>query len=180
MEYTFKNGPGENEVRVEATLLDLVIEENGNERIIPYAAITAVKLHRASDRYYTEIEALHFGTFRISNRLYTAVDTWKDQSRQYHAFVRMLHHQLLKNQSPAVFCFSSRHTGFLVKVVLLLLLGITVYLVEEYYRFFPLNPILIAVLVSGISMLITLMPYVTNRLKPYSPNNIPLDMLPPA
>ena len=180
MTYTFKSGPHQDVIELELTNFQLMIHQHGKERVIPYSAITDVRLECKSGLFSMTLQSLDYGSVRITNRSFAEEGKWDDQSRQYHTFVRVLHLHLLKSHCPAEFCSGFKPTNLMTKLVLLVVLSILVYSVENYFHFLPINPLMTAGIVLLLGTLILLIPYLKNPPKHYKPSDIPLNMLPPA
>ena len=179
MKYTFTNHPNRNPTEVELNSFQLIIREYGQERMIPYSAITDVRLQRKKDLYFMSIQSLDFGSIQISNRLYSSSGQWQDQSRQYQTFVRVLHLHLSKAQCVAEFCVGFKPNSIVIKFILLTVLSLLVYFVEDYLNVLSIHPLLAASITLGIGAFLLLAPYLQNFPKSYNPSDIPLNMLPP-
>lgn len=180
MKYTCKNSPGQDTVEVELNNIQLLIRQRGKNRVIPYSSITDVGLQRNGAFYFITIQSLDFGSVRLSNRFYTEKDQTIDQSRQYHTFVRVFHLHLLKAQSNADFSSGFKPTRMTTKFITLILLSAFVYFTGEYLLDLPLNNLVASLTTLGLGVFLILAPYLTNPPKSYVPNDIPLNMLPPA
>jgi len=180
MKYAFKSQPNQNVIEMELTSFQIVIHQQGKERVIPYSAITDVRLECKKGLFFTTIQSLDFGSIQLSNRSVGESGKWEDQSRQYHTFVRVLHHHLMKTHCPAEFCAGFKPSHLSVKFMVLILVAALFYFVEEYFNIFHIHPLLVVLIVSGIGTLIILSPFLKNPPKSYNPSDIPLNMLPPA
>jgi hypothetical protein len=180
MKYIFKSDPHLDSTELELTNFQLVVRQQGKERVIPYSAITDVRLECKSGSFFMTLQSLDYGSVRITNRSFVADGKWDDQSRQYHTFVRVLHLHLLEVHCKAEFCSGFKPTHLATKLVLLVVLSVLVYLVEDYFHVLPLSPFLEAGAVLIVSTLFLMVPYLKNPPKHYEPSNIPLNMLPPA
>ena len=180
MKYTFNNHPGRNPIEVELNSFQLIIREPGQERMIPYSAITDVRLERRKNHYFMNIQSLDFGSIQISNRLYSSSQKWQDQSRQYQTFVRVLHLHLSKVQCVAEFCAGFKPNSLLTKLSLLAIFSFLVYFIEDYFNVLSIHPFVTASITMGIGAFLLLAPDLRNIPKSYNPSDIPLNMLPPT
>jgi hypothetical protein len=180
MQYTFTNGPHQGQIELELTNFQLHIRQQGKERIIPYSVITDVRLECKSGHFFMTLQSLDYGSVKISNRSFAEEGKWEDQSRQYHTFVRVLHLHLLKSHCPAEFCSGFKPSHLMTKLILLVILSVLVYSIENYLHLLPINPIITAGAALIVGTLILIVPYLKNPPKHYKPSDIPLDMLPPA
>jgi hypothetical protein len=180
MKYNFNNYPDKNPTEVELNSFQLIIRERGHERIIPYSAITDVRLEHRKDHYLMSIQSLDFGSIQISNRLLSSSRQWQDQSRQYQTFVRVFHLHLSKAQCLAEFCAGFRPNSIVIKLILLTVFSFLVYFVEDYFNILSIHPLLTAFITLGIGAFLLLAPYLRNFPKSYNPSDIPLNMLPPT
>lgn len=158
----------------------IFIREHSQERMIPYSAITDVRLERRKDYYFMRIQSLDFGSIQISNRLFSGSGQWQDQSRQYQTFVRVLHLHLSKAQCVAEFCAGFKPNSIVIKFILLTILSCLVYFIEDYLNVLSVHPLFAASTTLGIGSFLLLAPYLRNLPKSYNPSDIPLNMLPPT
>ncbi|MFZ2906465.1 MAG: hypothetical protein WAZ98_09705 [Cyclobacteriaceae bacterium] len=180
MKYSFKNGPDHPVTELELTNFQLLIREQGRERVIPYPDITDVNLECKGNSFYMTVQSLDFGSLRISNRSFNESGTWDNQSRQYHTFVRVLHMHLLKAHCQAEFCSGFKPSHMLTKFSLLFLLSALLYFFADYTRILPINPLVAGSVLLILGTAFLLLPYVKNPPKHYKPSDIPLNLLPPA
>lgn len=180
MKYSFKSAPDHPLTELELTNFQLLIREQGRERVIPYPDITDVNLECKGHSFYMTVQSLDFGSVRISNRSHSESGKWEDQSRQYHTFVRVLHMHLLKATCQAEFCSGFKPSHMLTKFSVLILFSALIYFLEDYARLLPISPLLAASVILILGTLFLLIPYAKNPPKHYKPSDIPLNMLPPA
>lgn len=180
MKYAFNDRPGQELVEIELNNFQLIIHQQGKDRVIPYSAITNVRLERRSDFFFMTLQSLDFGSIRINNRLYNQSRQWQDQSRQYHTFVRVLHLHLLNTSCGAEFCSGFKPNSVTLKSALLVILSVLVYLSEDYFDILSIHPFVAACATLGLGALLLGLAYLKNPPKSYKPSHIPLNMLPPA
>jgi hypothetical protein len=180
MKYAFNIHPDRNSIEVELNSFQLIIHEHGQERTMPYSAITDVRLERRKDIFFMTIHSLDYGSVRISNRLYSSSKQWHDQSRQYQTLVRILHLHLLKTQCEAEFCAGFKPNSMPTKFILITILSSLVYFIEDYFDIITfVHPVMAGFITLVIGILLLMAPYLRDIPKSYSPSDIPLNMLPP-
>ncbi len=179
MEYSFQNSLNEKPVKAILEEFELTIDTEENKKNIPYASITEVRLGRKKDLYYTHIISQDYGTLLITNRTYESAGEWKDQSRTYHTFIRVLHMHL-QNKSKASFYSGFSLGAQALKLGGAFLLSCFLFLAEEYFDVVTTNSILISVLFFGVCVVLIVLPNLSQWPKNYQPTDIPLNLLPPA
>src|SRR5687768_6014542 len=95
VEYTFKNSLSEKAYTIILNQHDLTVQSRGKEETIPYDSITAVKLSKNSGsgfkiRIFSDVHR----PISVTNKYYLPSGEFEDRSRQYTAFVRVLHFHL--------------------------------------------------------------------------------------
>ena len=178
MDYTFHNSIGK-QIQVELNEYELVIRENEKEQLIPYSAITDVRLERKKNSYIADIQSMDFGSVQIYHH---NEGTQEDQvqSRLYNTFIRILHFHLIKNRCHVEFYSGFKPSRIVEKFIFIVLLSAFAYLTEDYFSIIPLQPHIFGLLILGCGSLLLTGPYLINRPKTYNPSDIPLNMLPPV
>jgi hypothetical protein len=178
VEYTFKNSLTE---KVQTVILNqgyLVVQTADKEETIAYSNIRTVRLSRANgNTYRITLLADNHSSISISNKYYLPGGACEDRSRQYAAFVRVLHYHL-KEKSDAIYS-----SGFSLNLLFAWLLisafaSVFVSFISEYLGLSLLNPFVQATV---LTMLLMFVIFLMNRRRlprTYSPSEIPFQFLP--
>lgn len=179
MEYFFQSGRHEKPVKAILNEFDMVVETSTGTKSIPYASITEVRLGKKKDLYYSQVIALDFGTLLIPNKSVDTSGAWKDQSRIYHTFIRVLHLHL-SSKSKASFYTGFNFNEQAIKIMALLMATALLFLSEEYFDWVPLSALILSLLFFALGFILILAPKLSQWPKSYEPTEIPFDLLPPA
>lgn len=79
----------------------MILQSAGDEKHVGYADVTRVRLRHAQGRYLMLITFKDSETLEISNKYYLTDTEPEDRSRQYGAFVRLLHFHLSQKGNTA-------------------------------------------------------------------------------
>jgi hypothetical protein len=172
MEYTFQSEAG-HLLRVALSEFQLTLYKREEEQIIPYSAITDVRLFRKNDSYFTEINSLDFGFIRIFCR------QGSGKEAPYCRFVQKLHEQLIRNKCEADFSAGFRRKDSVKRFLFFSLVSVLIFLIEDYYDFLPVSDLSVLLILALITLLAVGIPLVLNRGETYPPSKIPIRFLPP-
>lgn len=179
MEYSFQGGPNEKPVKAILNEFEMVVETSSGSKSIPYASITEVRLAKKKDLYYSHVIALDFGTLIIPNKSVDESGGWKDQSRIYHTFIRVLHLHL-SSKSKASFYTGFNFSEQAIKIMVLFMGTALLFLSEEYFDWVPLSAFILSLVFFACGFILIMAPKLSQWPKSYEPTEIPLDLLPPA
>lgn len=176
-EYTFKNSAGDKPCTVILTDYDLIVQTGGGERSIPYANIASVRLCRSRNIFTAVIQPDGQSAITISNQFYLSGREREDRSRQYATFVRILHYHLKNKSAPEYVCGKHLHRLITLACVLVVL-SFALAFVLEYLNLNPLSTWGLALLISGVLLLILTATNWGRFPNIYKPDQIPFQFLP--
>jgi hypothetical protein len=143
------------------------------EKVIPYLAITDVRLLRKNDRFFAEINSLDFGFIRICCLQGSGKET------TYCRFIQKLHEQLIRNKCETSFSIGFRTKDSMKNFLYFSLGAVFISFIEDYYDFLPFSRISVMLFLAVIGLLVVGIILAMNRGKAYHPSKIPLHVLPP-
>lgn len=157
---------------------DLTIQSPDREEKIPYGSVRSVKLSRRNaGRYGMQISFDSHRSVLITNMYYLASGEFEDRSRQYTAFVRILH-QHLRLKSSAVYSSGNSFSLLLIWSLLSAFFSFLISFVSEYLGLSLINPFMQALI---LAMVVVVIIFFLNRGAlpgKYSPDEIPVQFLP--
>lgn len=181
MEYSFRNSPHEKAKRavLNLTTIDLYYDEA--KYTIPYKDINGVWLNKPGGictcrAYSCTLNIKDKKPLFISSKNYDEKGNTLEQSNHYNSFVRVLHHHL-QTKSKAEYKFGVQPMQYLLRVcmVIAILAGFilsSLYLNINQYLLIGTALVSLFGTVCGVNFCITNFP------KGYTPENIPLKLLP--
>jgi hypothetical protein len=178
MEYTFRNGPKEKEIKLR--LGETSIEISSDEPFrIPYEEITEVLLNHTGNLYLASITALNKEPLRLSNFSYQHDGERIDQSRAYMTFVRVLHIHLYGKEKTS-FRTGSRRSKLVLYTVGFVGIAVLAFLSAYYFNQLRVVPVFIVGLLVIPSFLLLYKLRPSQWPKSYDPASLPMHLLPPA
>jgi len=177
VEYTFKNSLSEIVQTIILNKNHLILQFPEGEIVVSYEQIKAVHLSKANDTFKITIIPSKQRPIAVTNKYYLPNGSCEDRSRQYTAFVRVLHYHLNSQSKPI---YSSGFSLSLLAVWALVFAFISFFVsfVSEYLGLSLMNPYAQAL---ALTMLLTggLFLLRQGKLpKTYSPTEIPYQFLP--
>jgi hypothetical protein len=178
VEYTFKNSQSEKVHTVILKPYHLVVQSAGNEEVIPYASITAVRLAKVNSNHFrTTLSSDDHTSVTITNKYYLPDGQVEDRSRQYTSFIRVLHYHLKDKGSPVY------TSGFSLNLLTawLLISAFTAFFISfisEYLGVSIINPFAQGLILTLIIAITVVVAYRGRLPKTYSPGEIPFQFLP--
>jgi hypothetical protein len=178
VEYTFKNSSSEKVQTIILNQYNFNLQAAGKEIILPYANVHSVRLSKNNAKIFKiTIYSESHRPIIITNKYYLPDGQWEDRSRQYTAFVRVLHYHL-KDKSSTVYT-----SGFSLNLLTAWLLisaftSFFVSFISEYLGISLMNPFVQALLLTAM---ITIFIVAVNRgrlPRTYPPEDIPFQFLP--
>ncbi|TXH25571.1 MAG: hypothetical protein E6Q96_08995 [Cyclobacteriaceae bacterium] len=176
-EYTYKNGAGEKPCTVSLTDYNLIIQTGDQIRSIPYANIVSVRLCRSRNRFTAIVQPDGQPSITISNQFYLSGREYEDRSRQYATFVRILHFHLKDKSTPEYVCGKHLHR-LITWACILVVLSFAVAFVLDYFNQNPFSTWGLALLISGVMLLILTATSWGRFPNIYKPDQIPFQFLP--
>jgi hypothetical protein len=178
VEYTFKNSLSEKACTIVLGNEALTIECAGLEKTISYDRVTAVRLSRKNGQSYgVVIRSRDHRPITVTNKYHLSAAECEDRSRQYAAFVRILHHHL-KTKAAPLYTSGKSLTVVMIWMLPAAFFSFVLSFISEYFGFSLINPF-------GQSLILTLsivsVMIAINRgavSKQYSPEDIPFQYLP--
>jgi hypothetical protein len=178
VEYTFKNSLAEKAVSITLNQYNFSIQHADKEEVIPYAGITSVRLSRTTgSTFRILINAEGREPVIVSNKYFLPNGSAEDRSKQYVAFVRVLHYHLKEKST------TSYISGFSLNLLTVWLLisafaSFFVSFVSEYLEISLFNPFVQALILTGLIVTTVIIFNRGHFPKHYSPGEIPLRFLP--
>jgi hypothetical protein len=178
VEYTFKSSSRDKVRTIILGQHSFKIQSAEREEVIPYARVNSVRLSKMNgNRFCITLSAEGQKPISICNQYYLPDGRSEDRSRQYTAFVRVLHYHLKTNSHSVFFSGFSFHLLW-IWVLTSAFAGFFVSFISEYFGISLMNPF-------GQALILTIM-FTTGMLlinrgrlpKTYSPEEIPLQYLP--
>jgi hypothetical protein len=178
VEYTFKNSSGDKVQTIILSQHSFKIQSADNEEVIPYSKIYSVRLSKMKGNYFcVTLRAENHKPITIANRYHLPDGGLEDRSRQYTAFVRVLHYHLKEKSNSIFFSGFSFHL-LLVWLLISAFSGFLISFISEYFGVSLMNPFAQALLLTCV-IAITIVLFNYGRLpKTYSPEEIPFQYLP--
>jgi hypothetical protein len=177
MEYTFKNSPSEKPVTVVLSEYALVVQNNHEEKVIPYLNVQSVSLRKSGKKYFTIIKSADGYEVKIGNWYQITSTEGENRSGQYTAFVRILHYHL-REKSAAYYICGNNLQKILITSCVAVIFSFAISFLVEKYQLLPVNTNLIAILLSGASLSAIAAANWENFPSVYKPENIPAKYLP--
>jgi hypothetical protein len=177
MEYTCKNEPSGEAYHVVLNHYHMVIRSTQTTETIPYANITGVRLSKKKNLYKTTITSVNHLPIVLSNRFFFTDGKYEDLSKQYNAFVRILHYHL-RDKSHALFSSGRSINNLLILSVVAAFASFFFSFISEYIGMSLLNPFLQSILLSMGFILIIVFININQFPRKYKPDQIPNVFLP--
>ena len=154
------------------------IQSADREEVIPYSQINSVRLSKMNgNRFCITLKPSNRKPISIANCYHLPGGGLEDRSRQYTAFVRVLHYHLKQKSNSVFFSGFSFHL-LLVWLLISAFTGFLVSFISEYFGMSLMNPFGQALILTCI-IAITIVLFNYGRLpKTYSPEEIPFQYLP--
>ena len=179
MEYSFQNSAREKKSTVSLDEFDLMVESGAEWVKVAYSQITQVRLSRKGNFYSIHITSIDHEVIEISSGTFDNNGKWVDQSRPYQTFVRVLHMHL-RNKCKASFYSGASPLLHSMYLGVAVITGLVAFVLEEYFDVTPLSGVALSIVVFLGLAVVLILPKISQWQREYSPNEVPMKMLPPA
>lgn len=179
MEYSFQNGARDKKSTITLNEFDLVMESGVKWVKVAYPQITEVRLSRRKNLYSIHITSIDNELIEITNGAFDSQSNWIDQSRPYQTFVRVLHMHL-QNKCKATFYSGASRLFHSMYLGVAAIIGLVAYALEEYFDVTPISGVILSIGVFVILALVLIIPQISQWQREYTPEDVPMRMLPPA
>jgi len=179
VEYTFRNTPKEEEIKLKLGVNAIEITSGSTFRAIPYEGITEIVLNRNGSLYLMSIRASNVAPLQLSNISYNMNGEQIDLSRGYMTLVRVLHVHLY-GKSKILFQTGSEKTKLFLCIAGFTGIAALAFVSAYYLNQLRMVPLYIVglLIIPGFILLYKIRP--SQWPKSYDPASLPTHLLPPA
>jgi hypothetical protein len=148
------------------------------EEVVPYASVTAIRLSRSGkNTFRTTVQSIDRPPIVISNKYFLPNGSSEDRSKQYVAFVRLLHYHL-KDKSTSSYFSGFSMNSLTVWLLISAFVSFFISFISEYLDISLLNPFVQALALTAIIVITVIILNRGHFPKHYPPGEIPLHFLP--